>query len=72
MGFECGEDDGGGLLDDFQALSEQGGVAMIQSDVVRRISPAVEFDGGSDHERYRLGFRLALGRGGGDAPLGKM
>ena len=33
VGFECGEDDGGGLLDDFQTLGEQGGVAMIELDI---------------------------------------
>ena len=27
--FQRGEDDGGGLLDDLQALGEEGGVAMV-------------------------------------------
>jgi hypothetical protein len=72
VGFECGKGNGGGLLDHFQTLGEQGGVAMIEGYVVRRISPAAESDGGSDHERNRFGFRLAHGLGGGDAPLGTM
>src|ERR1017187_5024449 len=38
--FECGEDDGGSALDDLQTLCEECGVAMIQTDVVRRIFPA--------------------------------
>ena len=34
VAFECGEDDGGGLLDDFQTLGEQGGVAMIELNIL--------------------------------------
>src|ERR1700744_1460240 len=34
--LQRGEDDVGGLLDDFQALGQQGSIALIKLDVVRR------------------------------------
>ena len=33
--FECGEDEGGGLLNDFETLGEERGIAMIKRDVAR-------------------------------------
>src|ERR1035437_6990427 len=45
---------------------------MIQTDVVRRIFPAVESDGRSDNKGNRFGFGLAYRLGGCDAPLGKV
>ncbi len=70
--FECGEDDGGGLLDGFQTLGEESGVAAIELDIRSAGISGVESDSGSNHKRNCFGLGLAHCLGGGDAPLGTM
>ncbi len=68
--MQCGKDDGGGLLDDFQALGEQGSIAVVQVDVVSGGGPGFETNRVGDHKGDSLGFGLTDNLGCGGAALG--
>ena len=67
--FERGKNQAGSLLDDLQALGEQGCVAVVQVDVIRRCPACVEADGLADYKGDCLGFGFAYCLGGCGAPL---
>jgi len=57
--FDCSENDSGGLLDHFQAFSEQRGIAVVQVDVISRCPAGLKSDGLSDHKSDGLGLGFA-------------
>jgi hypothetical protein len=57
--FQCGKDDGGGLLDDLQALGQQGSIAVVQVDVISGRGSGFETNCFADNEGDSLGLRLA-------------
>jgi hypothetical protein len=61
--FEGKEDCGGSFLDDFQALGEQGRVAVLQVDVICRGSVCLKAYGLADHKRNDLGLGFAQSLG---------
>jgi hypothetical protein len=68
--FEGIEDYGGSFLDNFQALGEEGRVAGIEVDVIRRSSVCLKTYGLADHERSGFGLGFAYCLGGCFATLG--
>ena len=68
--LECGKDDGGGLLDDFQALGEQGSIAVVEVDVVSGGGPGFQTNRFGDHKGDSLGLGLTHNLGCGGAALG--
>ena len=67
--LQCGENDGGGLLDHFKALGEKGSVAVVERYVVRRSAAGLQSYGLAYNESNGLSLGFADCLGGGAAPL---
>src|SRR5664280_1878037 len=69
LGGNAPEDHGCGLLNSFQALSQQVGVSVPNLDVISGGSTCLKTDGLADHEGYGFGLGLTDLLGGQGAAL---